>query len=197
MRVSALAAAALALVACSETPPAAEAAAPVGPNAWVVDKDASRLSFTATQLGTVFDGEFREFDASIEFDPADLGASQVEVVVDMTSATTGDRQRDSALPDADWFGVRDFPTARFTSSEIVAVGDAAYEARGALTIRDATRDLALPFTLTIDGERARAEGEVTLLRTDFGVGQGEFTTEELVGFAVEVSFVIEAERAGQ
>ncbi len=163
------------------------------PPAWNVDTTKSRLTFTGTQTGKEFAGSFSKFAATIIFDPNNLPDSSIEVVVDMASAKTGDRQRDDALPSKDWFAVAQFPTATFTSSEIVEKGANAYEAKGILKIRDAAKDVAAPFTLTIT-DRAVADGTATLVRSDFGVGQGEFATGEWVGLDVKVSFHIEARR---
>ncbi len=185
--------AALTLAACGQTQSSTAAApAPVSPDGWAVDKDASKLSFTAAQTGSSFEGEFETFSADIVFDPADLANASIAVTVDTSSAKTGDRQRDTALPGSDWFKAKEFPSATFVSDEVVATGDGAYEARGKLTIRDVTRDLVLPFALAIEDGKARAEGSVTLVRTDYGVGQSEFATGQWVGLEVGVSFVIEA-----
>jgi polyisoprenoid-binding protein YceI len=161
---------------------------------WVLDKAASTLNFRGTQTGREFTGSFSKFDAVIVFDPDDLGAAKIEVVVDTASAETGDRQRDAALPTADWFAAAKFPTATFTSSDVVRTGEGRYEARGQLKIREFARPVLLPFTLKIDGDRARADGSLTLRRTDYGVGQGEFSTDAWVGFNVEVKFHVEATR---
>jgi polyisoprenoid-binding protein YceI len=161
---------------------------------WIVDKAKSWVSFTGTQTGKEFTGRFSNYGAAIVFDPDDLSMAEIEVGIDMSSAKTGDKQRDDALPGKDWFAAAAFPLARFSASDVVATGAGAYEARGRLTIREATRDLALPFTLSIDGSRATADGAVTLVRTDYGVGQGEFATGEWVGLDVKVSFHIEATR---
>jgi polyisoprenoid-binding protein YceI len=161
---------------------------------WSVNYAESRLGFSATQTGKSFDGEFEKFDASIAFDPANLAASSIDVTIDMTSAKTGDRQRDAALPGSDWFKAKDFPTARFTSTNVEQTGEGAYVAHGRLTIRDATRDLDLPFTLAIDGDEATSTGAIVLTRTDYGVGQGEFASDEWVGFEVKVTVDITATR---
>lgn len=200
MRLFLAAAAVTMLAGCGGEAPSAAAATtvdsePPPPGGWAVDKSASRLAFTATQTGEAFEGRFENFTASIVFDPDDLSAAHIVVAVDPASARTGDRQRDTALPGSDWFRTRDYPTARFESREVSRTGEGAYEARGALTMRDVTRDIALPFTLAIDGARARAEGGVTLIRTDWGVGQGEFATDQWVGTEVGVKFVIEATKA--
>lgn len=161
---------------------------------WTVDKAASTLRFVASQGGEEFTGSFSDFDAAIMLDPADLSSASIEVTVDTGSAMTGDRQRDAGLPSADWFSTKAFPEARFSSSRVRATGEGAYEAAGRLTIRGVSKDLALPFTLRIAGDKGIADGAVTLVRTDFGVGQGEFASDEFVGFNVEVRYHIEATR---
>lgn len=166
--------------------------APAG--SWAVNYAESRLGFSATQTGKSFDGEFTKYDAKIVFDPADLASASIDVTVDMRSAKTGDKQRDTALPGSDWFKANDFPSARFQSSSVEQTGEGAYVAHGSLTIRDATKDVDLPFTLAINGDAAKANGEVTLLRTDFGVGQGEFATDEWVRLDVKVTVDITATR---
>lgn len=172
----------------------APAAQDGGPPVWSVDRANSSLTFAGVQTGKSFEGSFGDFEASIAFDPANLAESKVTVVVATASAKTGDRQRDDAMPGADWFSAKAYPKAIFESSEIVSTGVDAYEARGKLTIRGVSQDVALPFSLSISGERAVADGAVTLVRTDFGVGQGEFATGQWVGLEVTVAFHIEADR---
>lgn len=176
----------------------AATAAPVTPatapaQQWALDRGASRIEFTGSQTGKEFSGSFSVFDVSIAFDPDNLDASHIKATIDTASAATGDRQRDDALPTSDWFSSSSFPTAVFESSDIRAAGRA-YEARGRLTLRGVSKDVALPFSLEIDGDRAVADGAVTLVRSDFGVGQGEFAGGEWVGLDVKVTLHIEANR---
>lgn len=189
-------AAAAALPACGADDAAAPAAVlPAAEGAWIVDKAASRIEFSGVQTGKAFTGGFEKFDAVIVFDPADLSAARVEAVIETGSAKTGDRQRDAALPGAEWFSSKAFPQARFVSTSVAATGEGAYEAAGALSIRGIEKAVTLPFTLAIADGRATADGSLTLNRADFGVGQGEeFLTDKWVGYDVKVTVHIEATR---
>lgn len=191
-----LLAASAALGSCAEKSPAPGSPPPANvEGAWIVDKDKSRIEFSGTQTGKRFTGVFERFDAVIVFDPADLASARIEAFIDTSSAKTGDRQRDSALPGAEWFSSKTFPQARFTSTSVTAKGDNAYEAAGALLIRDIEWELTLPFALTIANGRATADGALTLDRADFGIGQGEeFLTDKWVGYDVDVTVHIEAVR---
>jgi polyisoprenoid-binding protein YceI len=162
---------------------------------WIMDKAHSRLSFSGTQVGSTFTGKFSRFDATIDFDPAKPAAGHVVVTVDLTSAGTDDTQRDEALPQSDWFDTAKFPQARFEASGFLAKGGNAFEAPGTLTLRGVSKQLTLPFTLTASGDSAHAVGHVQIVRTDFGVGQGEWKSGDTVGLQVGVDFDVTATRA--
>jgi polyisoprenoid-binding protein YceI len=185
----------LALVAaCGDAPASTAAEVAKVPGAWVIDKAKSRIAFSGTQAGKDFRGEFKTFDVNVILDLEDLANASIEAEIDVASAKTGDRQRDDALPSADWFDARNFPKATFRSDKIIPTGREKYVAKGILSIRGVERPLDLPFTLPISGDTATAEAEATLMRGDFGVGQGEFTTDEWVGFEVKVAIYLVASR---
>ncbi len=166
-------------------------AAPV----WTVDKGASKVAFSSSFDGGAFSGAFRRWDAAIRFDPANLAGSSVTATFDMTSAVTGDADRDEALPLDDWFAAKRFPKATFTATSFKAMGGNRYQAVGALTIRGVTKPLTLPFTLVITGGVAKMNASVGLNRLAFGVGQGDWKTTEVVPGTVTVNISLTAKRA--
>ncbi len=153
---------------------------------WSVDPAKSTLGFTGTQTQAPFTGHFKTWTATIAFDPAKPEAAHVAVSIDLASATTGDAQKDEAMPGADWFDVGTMATAKFESTGFSPKGGDAYETTGKLTLRGVSKDVILPFTLTIAGDSAHAVGHAKLLRTDFGVGQGSWSTGDMVGLDVTV-----------
>jgi polyisoprenoid-binding protein YceI len=159
---------------------------------WTVDKAQSRLGFTGSQSGAEFSGTFKAFDAKIDFDPKNPAAGHASVDIDMASAVTGDKQRDEAIPGADWFAIAKFPHAHFEAIGFKALGGDRYEADGTLSIRDVKKDVALPFTLTFANGVATADGDLVLVRTDYGVGQGDWSSGEYVGLHVDVTVHIVA-----
>lgn len=177
----------------SEAATPATSSGPAGP-VWKVDYANSRLGFVGDQTGKNFEGAFRKYEATIVLDPDDPANARIEVTVDMTSAVTGDKQRDSALPGSDWFKAKEFPVARYVARSVEKKADGSYVAAGELTIRGVTKRVPLPFTLKLDGKEATAKGEATLIRSDFGVGQGEFADATWVGLGVKVTIDLRATR---
>ena len=170
------------------------AAPPAFAATWTLDKSASKIGFSGSQAGTPFSGRFKTFSATIDFDPAHPETGHALVTIDPASAATGDIQRDDALPQADWFAADKFKQAVFEAKSFAAKGGDAYEAAGTLTIRGISQPLTLPFKLEIAGDTAHATGHVTLVRTKFGVGQGEWASGDMVALDVGVDLDIVAKK---
>ncbi len=179
------------------TPAAAEApaAAPAlkDPVAWTVQKG-STLTFAATWSADTIAGQFTSWTADILFSPDALDRSKLTVSIDMTSAKTGDDQRDASLPSDDFFAAAAHPKAIFTASKFRKTGEGKFVADGTLNLRGVKKPLSLPFSLKIDGDTATARGVTTLDRTTFGVGQGEWASTDQIGGKVKVSFQLAAKK---
>ncbi len=159
---------------------------------WTVDAARSRLGFVGSQGGSSFEGKFTRWSARIDYDPANPAAAKVTVDIDMASAQTGDAQKDQSLPGAEWFDAKGFPKARFEAAGFKPKDSGAYEAPGTLTIRGMGKGVVLPFTLDVKGGQAHAKGRLDIVRTDFGVGQGEWKSGDMVALQVAVVFDLEA-----
>lgn len=158
---------------------------------WVMDREASTVGFEASAFNSPLTGEFETFSAQIRLDPADLSDARIEAVVDTSSFALSNGQYRSSLSGGSGLAVEAHPEARFVSDDIRALDDG-YEAVGALTIKGETNPLTLPFTLTIEGDRAVADGAFSLDRSAFGVGGGDWGDVDL---SVTVTVHIEADRA--
>jgi len=177
-------------------PPTAAPAAPAAPAGAVAWKVApgSSLNFQTSWSGDAIQGRFTSWKADILFGPDALDKSKVTVTIDMTSARTGDQQRDASLPSADWFDAATHPKAVFTATKFEKTGEGSFIAHGTLDLRGVKKPLDLPFKLKIVGDKAQMTGEASLDRTLFGVGQGEFTDTNQVPAKVAVRAQVNANR---
>ena len=170
-------------------------AARSGPARWTV-LPGSTLGFATAWSGQPVQGRFDRWRADILFSPDALERSKVMVAIDLASATTGDAQRDAALPSPDWFDTANHPQAVFTARKFEKTGPDRYLAHGTLQLRGVTRPQDLAFRLKIDGDRAQVQGQASLDRTVFGVGQGDFSTTDQIPGKVAVTVALKARRAG-
>ena len=81
-------------------------------------------------------GEFGRVTGTIVYDPANLGASKIEAVIDASSINTREPKRDEHLKSADFFDVAKFPTLTFKSKQIWK-SEGKLQARGDLTMHGA------------------------------------------------------------
>lgn len=145
----------------------------------------STLGFTGSFQGEAFDGTFRTFKAVIHYDAANLAGAKFEVDVDLASVVTGDSDRDGALPDADFFDVKRFPTARFVTTAFRQSG-ADVIADGTLSLKGASKPVSLQVVFKPNGDGATLDVATTLKRLDFNVGAGEYADTSTIGNEVKV-----------
>lgn len=171
---------------------------------WQVDPASSKLGFEVAVNGEAVQGQFGQWTADIQFDPADLGQAKAKVTIDLASASTGNSTRDTALPGDKFFDVAGSTfsatpaapagQAVFETSAFRQTGDNTYEADGTLTMRGVSHPLTLPFTLEIDGTKAHMVSTVPIDRTQWGVGQGDYADDKPVATQVNVMIDLNATR---
>lgn len=157
---------------------------------WVIEPT-STLKFTGSQAGDAFTGEFTKFTPVVELDPAKPETGKITVTVDMASAIVkDDKDKTESMPQEEWFAIKQFPTATFTSKRITSLSSkqGGYVAEGDLSIRGVTKAVVLPFTLSEKDGKTHAEGSVQLDRKDFGVGQGQWKDDKWIAYPVNVTF---------
>jgi polyisoprenoid-binding protein YceI len=171
------------------------AATPAAAAHWTVDHAKSKLGFTVAWSNEPFSGAFKTWKADIDFDPADLSHAHVDVTVDLASETSDEAEFDDGLKGAQGFQVSQFPMAHFVATSFTHKAGNNYVATGKLSLRGVTKDVTLPFTLTIDGAQAHMKGTALVIRTDYGVGQGMWTAPNPVAHEVTVTIDITATKS--
>ncbi|KZC19287.1 MULTISPECIES: YceI family protein [Rhodanobacter] len=153
---------------------------------YTVQPASSTLGFSNTFQGESFDGRFDRWTAAISYDAANLATSKFDVEVDLASVKTGDRDRDGALPGADFFDVAKFPKAHFVTTGFRQSGGKVI-ADGTLTLRGVSKPMSLEVTFKPQGRGAMLDVAATLQRLDFGVGTGDYADTSVIGGDVKVT----------
>jgi polyisoprenoid-binding protein YceI len=161
--------------------------AAVPPTSFTTDPASSRLEFTGVQAGAEFKGMFRKFSAAVDFSPDALANAHFDVVIEMASEESGDKDRDDTMRGADVFDVAHFPTAHYVTKSFTKTASG-YAAVGSLTLHGVTKDVPIAFKFTPSPAGANLSGTAELKRLDFGVGHGDWKSTEWVADAVKVAF---------
>ncbi len=120
---------------------------------------------------------FGKVDGSITYDPANVGASKVEVTIPLSGLNSHVGDFDDHLRSADFFDAEKFPTIAFKSTSVKAAGKGKLKVTGDLTIKGTTKPVVLDVTINKTGVQPLAKREAagfsataTVKRTDFGLG---------------------------
>lgn len=172
-------------------------AGPVGPvTKYGVDKNHSTIGFSVPIMGLgKVTGKFTDFTVSIVYDEKDIARSSVQVVIKAESINTGIPDRDKHLRSADFFDVEKYPEITFQSTRIEKKRGK-YVATGAFTMRGATREIALTFTINSSREKADLlptlgiAATTTLNRRNFGFNWEHSSVPFFVGDEVSVEIFL-------
>jgi len=149
------------------------AAGQAGAQGVLIDK--SEIRFVSKQMGVNVEGRFRKWKANIVFLPKDLGHSKADFEIDLGSIDLASEESETEVKGRLWFDTGKFPVARFASTAIRETGSDKYEVAGALTIKGVTRDALIPVAIRKDAAgNSVAEGNFTVKRLDFKIGEGEW-----------------------
>ncbi len=157
-----------------------------------VQADKSAIQFVYKQMGVAVDGKFKRFSSQLSFDPAKPTTAKATFDVDLNSIDTGASEGDQEAVGKTWFNAKVFPTAKFVSGPVKALGGNKYEVAGQLTIKGKTQDVVVPATFTTQGNTGVFDGSFTLRRGDFAIGEGSWAKFDIVANEVIVKFRITA-----
>jgi polyisoprenoid-binding protein YceI len=117
-------------------------------------------------------GRFTDVEGTISYDAADVTKSTVKAVIKTSTLTTDNTQRDTHIKSPDFFDVTKFPEIKFESTKIEKRGEQLV-AIGNLTIKDVTKQVELPFSVTtaeMGGQKhLGADATLTINRMDYHV----------------------------
>lgn len=120
---------------------------------------------------------FGKVDGRITYDPANVGASKVEVSIPLSGLDSHVPDFDAHLRSADFFDAEKFPTITFKSTSVKAAGKGKLKVTGDLTIKGVTKPVVLDVIINKTGVQPMAKREAagfsattTVKRTDFGLG---------------------------
>ena len=157
-----------------------------------VQPDKSAINFVYKQMGVAVDGKFKKFASQLNFDPAKPTAAKATFDVDLASVDTGATEGDQEVAGKPWFNTKAFPSAKFVSGTVKALGGNKYEVAGQLSIKGKTQDVVVPATFTAQGNTGVFDGSFTIRRADFSIGEGSWAKFDIVANDVLIKFRITA-----
>lgn len=157
-------------------PPASSDVLPIEAGTYMIDRDHTEIGFRVRHLGiSSVSGQFREYDATLDFDPSQPNALQTTATIQTASVDTRNDKRDEHLRSEDFFHSEAHLAITFRSTGVRNVRGDRFELLGDLTIRGVTKPVALDAVLVgtargpMGNERVAFTAETTINREDYGL----------------------------
>jgi polyisoprenoid-binding protein YceI len=175
---------------------------------WTFEPGHTAAEFCARHMMVTYvRGHFKDVHGSLNFDPENPAASDVEINIDARKIWTGEPARDEHLRSADFLDAEHFPEITFRGNKVVVIGEVDFQVTGDLTIRGVTK----PVTLDVHylgqwqtpwwedgkdlGPRTRAGfvAKTKINRHDFGVSWNDTMDRGGIVVSNTVEITIDAE----
>jgi len=157
---------------------------------WILDAKHSYVDFSIRHIVAKSKGSFQKIEGVVDFSDT----PSMNVTIDVASINTSNEDRDSHLRTDEYFDTAKFPTMTFVSKSFNKTSDGMV-VTGDLTIKDVTKEVELPLTYLGKQDTpwgfpsAAFEGEITINRADYGVGEkgGLLGDDVTVDFSLELN----------
>ena len=139
---------------------------------WLLDASHSYVDFSIRHFLAKSKGSFQKIQGVIDFSDS----PSMNVTIGVESINTSNENRDSHLRSDEYFDTANFPTMTFVSKSFNNTGNGMI-VTGDLTIKDITKEIEFPLIYLGKQDTGRGypsaafEGEITIKRTEFGVGK--------------------------
>jgi polyisoprenoid-binding protein YceI len=136
---------------------------------WTLDSERSTASLTTKAMWGLAPvrGSFTSLEGSGAISPT--GAATGTFTIVAPSLSTKNTKRDTHLHSADFLHVEKYPTITFTLDRFTPTPDG-ITVDGALTVREVTRPLSFPATVSLAGtDEATIDATVTIDRSHYGL----------------------------
>ncbi len=162
---------------------------------WQIDPAHTASQFAVRHLGiSTVRGAFTKTTGTVQYDPADLSKTSLDVTIDATSLNSRVEMRDNDLRSDKFFDVQKFPTITFKSKRVESAGKGKLKVTGDLTIHGVTKEVVLdvdgpagPVKDPRGNTHMGASATTTVKRSDFGVS----ALPAMIGDEVQITLDVE------
>ena len=118
-------------------------------------------------------GKFDKWDATLKFTSPELSTGVLDIKIQAATVDTGSGMKDGKLKSKDFFDVEHNPLITFHSTKVEQTGPNTIAFDGDFTIRGATKQERLTFTITGKGTGSGTiNGTMAFDRKDYGMNKG-------------------------
>lgn len=154
-----------------------------------IDASKSTVTSTGKQLGVAVTGSFKKISGDVTLNAAQPAQSSAKIDIDVASYDMGMPEYNKNLLTPEWFDAAKYPKATFRSTSIKGSG-ANFSVTGQFGLKGKVQNVSFPVTVKTVGATQVFDGTLTVKRTAFGVGSGDWADTSVVADDVAIKFHI-------
>ena len=148
----------------------------------------SDIRFKVKSFGIYVNGEFTEFEITVNLDTLSIVESHIKARISVGSISTGITKRDEHLKTDKFFNLEEQPFILFESKDIKRVDKGSFLAKGTLVMKGIEKSISIPFYIEEVAGSMVLISEFELNRLDYKVGSKNWTMGDIVKIAVSYKF---------
>jgi len=150
------------------------------------EKGTEPVSFQIKNAGITVDGTISDWEYDIVWDVKKIANCKISGRANPSSIDTGIKLRDKHLLGRQYFHIDQYPAITLTSKKITAKSKGSYVGVFDLQIRDAIKEIEIPFTVSTSNNQQQFKGEFIINRLDFGIGESSLVLSDEVKVMIEL-----------
>lgn len=164
-----------------------------------VDADHSTVGFKVKHLFSKVQGQFKKFQGTFSYDPADVTQWKADAVIEAASIDTNVEKRDNHLRSKDFFETEKYPTITFKSTGAHDLSGDTAKVDGILSIHGVEKPVTLDVEIHGEGNdpwgntRLGLTATAKINRKDFGLVWNQVLESGKLLVGEEVEIVLELE----
>ena len=164
---------------------------------WKIDPAHSAAQFAVRHMSiSTVRGAFTKLAGTVQYDPADVSKTMLDVTIDVDSVDTRVEARDKDLRSEKYFDAQKFPSITFKSKHTEQAGAGKLKIAGDLSIHGVTKEVVLdvegPTEAMKDAKGSMhmgASATTSLKRSDYGMTNGQPLVGDEISITLDVELV--------
>lgn len=149
-----------------------------------------KVAFTIKNMGLNVNGAMNVDSMLFTQPTADPATWNIEGSAAPVTISTGIALRDKHLKKSDYFDTAQYPVIRLQSTSIRTKGKNVYEGTFNLMLKRITKTVIIPFSIVKNGNSNNVEGEFSINRLDYGLGEASSILADNVKIKVSAVFKV-------
>ncbi len=152
-----------------------------------LDGKNTKVGFVGTKPEGKHEGGFKTVSGAVSYDASDLTSTEISLTIDVGSIWSDDEKLTGHLKSPDFFDVRKFKDASFTSTQVTkgaAAGE--YKVTGDFTLRGVKKSITFPAKIAVKDGALTLSSNFTIDRADYGMTYGAGKIDDAVAITASI-----------